>query len=116
MQLGIKEIFETSATFPLLARGGASEGKLKVSNIIQKSGIVVDEKGKFLHRSCFMESINKIFSFSGTTAWSATEIELVNKFGGEPREFVVDRPFLFYIEDDTTGAKLFSGRVNNPEF
>lgn len=95
-RLGIKEIFENTATFPLLARGGASEGKLKVSNIIQKSGIVVDEKG--------------------TTAWSATEIELVNKFGGEAREFVVDRPFLFYIEDDTTGAKLFSGRVNNPEF
>lgn len=60
----------------------------------------------------------RIYSFKslGTTAWSATEIELVNKFGGEPREFVVERPFLFYIEDDTTGAKLFTGRVNNPEF
>lgn len=95
-QLGIADIFETNATFPLLARGGKTEGRLKVSNIIQKSGIVVDEKG--------------------TTAWSATEIELVNKFGGEPREFIVDRPFVFYIEDDTNGAKLFSGRVNNPEF
>jgi len=95
-KLGIKDIFENTATLPLLARGGPSEGKLKVSNIIQKSGIVVDEKG--------------------TTAWSATEIELVNKFGGEPREFVADRPFLFYIEDDTTGAKLFSGVVNNPEY
>jgi serine protease inhibitor len=79
-----------------LARGGASEGKLKVSNIVQKSGIVVDEKG--------------------TTAYAATEIELVNKFGGEPKEFVANRPFLFFIEDDTTGAKLFTGRVNNPEY
>lgn len=59
---------------------------------------------------------DETFSSSGTTAWSATEIELVNKFGGEPREFVADRPFLFYIEDDTTGAKLFTGRVNDPEF
>lgn len=50
--MGISEIFENSATFPLLARGGSSEGKLKVSNIIQKSGIIVEEKG--------------------TTAWSAT--------------------------------------------
>ena len=50
--MGISEIFENTATFPLLARGGNSEGKLKVSNIIQKSGIIVDEKG--------------------TTAWSAT--------------------------------------------
>ena len=44
-QLGIREIFTTNATLPLLARGGASENKLMVSNIIQKSGIVVDEKG-----------------------------------------------------------------------
>jgi len=95
--MGITEIFENSATFPLLARGGNSEGKLKVSNIIQKSGIVVDEKG--------------------TTAWSATEIELVNKFGDDkPREFIVDQPFLFYIEDDSTGAKLFAGRVSDPKF
>lgn len=50
--MGITDIFENSATFPLLARGGSSEGKLKVSNIVQKSGIVVDEKG--------------------TVAWSAT--------------------------------------------
>lgn len=50
--MGITDIFENTATFPLLARGGSSEGKLKVSNIVQKSGIVVDEKG--------------------TTAWSAT--------------------------------------------
>lgn len=50
--MGITEIFKNSATLPLLARGGTSEGKLKVSNIIQKSGIIVDEKG--------------------TTAWSAT--------------------------------------------
>jgi serine protease inhibitor len=45
--MGITEIFENTATLPGLARGGATEGKLKVSNIIQKSGIVVDEKGKF---------------------------------------------------------------------
>lgn len=44
-QLGIREIFTTNATLPLLARGGQSENKLRVSNIIQKSGIVVDEKG-----------------------------------------------------------------------
>jgi serine protease inhibitor len=94
--MGITEIFENTATFPLLARGGSSEGKLKVSNVVQKSGIVVDEKG--------------------TVAWAATEIELVNKFGGAPMEFVADHPFLFYIEDDVTGAKLFAGRVSDPKF
>ena len=44
------------------------------------------------------------------------EIELVNKFGGEPKEFIADHPFVFYIEDDTTGAKLFAGRVTNPDY
>ncbi|CAO1331347.1 unnamed protein product [Diamesa serratosioi] len=95
-KLGIRDIFTTNATLPLLARGGQSENKLMVSNIIQKSGIVVDEKG--------------------TIAFAATEIELVNKFGGEAREFICDRPFVFYIEDETTGAKLFAGRVNDPEY
>lgn len=45
-----------------------------------------------------------------------SEIELVDKFGGDAREFIADHPFLFYIEDDKTGAKLFSGIINNPEF
>lgn len=48
LQLGITEIFENTATLPLLARGGTSEGKLKVSNIIQKSGIDVNEKGELI--------------------------------------------------------------------
>lgn len=60
-QLGIRDIFETNATFPLLARGGKSEGKLKVSNIIQKSGIVVDEIGikafNFSHDLLILNSI-----------------------------------------------------------
>jgi serine protease inhibitor len=44
-QLGITAIFENTATLPQLARGGSSEGKLKVSNIVQKSGIIVNEIG-----------------------------------------------------------------------
>lgn len=45
------------------------------------------------------------------------EIELVNKFGDDkPKEFIADHPFMFYIEDDITGAKLFAGRVTDPKF
>ena len=31
-----------------------------------------------------------------------------------PLEFRADRPFLFYLVDDTTGAILFQGRVADP--
>ncbi|CAG9798316.1 unnamed protein product [Chironomus riparius] len=94
--IGINEIFESSATFPLFARGGGSQGKLKVSNIIQRLGVIVDEKG--------------------VVANSAIGVEHVIKFGGEQKEFIADHPFVFYIEDDTTGSKLFAGRVSDPDY
>jgi serpin B len=34
--------------------------------------------------------------------------------GGSPPSFVVDRPFLFFIVDETAGAVLFQGRIADP--
>jgi serine protease inhibitor len=31
-----------------------------------------------------------------------------------PEPFNVDRPFLFYITDDVTGAVLFAGAISDP--
>lgn len=93
--LGIRQIFSDEASLPLLSRGSGLEGRLKVSNIIQKSGLVVDEKG--------------------STAFAATEVGLVNKFGDDGiREFVANRPFVFMIEDERNSAILFSGKVVDP--
>ena len=95
MQLGIKDIFTNQASLPLLARGADVENRLKVSKILQKAGIDVNEKG--------------------STAFAATAVVLVNKFGGDTlREFHANRPFIFLIEDETTGTVLFSGKVTNP--
>ena len=35
-------------------------------------------------------------------------------FERTPYEFTADHPFLFIIQDDTTGAALFVGRVTKP--
>lgn len=86
-------MFTNQASFPLLARGEAVKDRLRVSNVIQKTGIEVNEQG--------------------STAYAATQVSLVNKFGGD-YEFIANRPFLFLIEDETTGTLIFSGKVTNP--
>jgi serine protease inhibitor len=34
--------------------------------------------------------------------------------GGAPPSFIVDRPFLFFVVDETTGAILFQGKIVDP--
>lgn len=95
VQLGIAEIFTSQASLPLLARGADAYDKLQVSKILQKTGISVNERG--------------------STAFTATEVLLVNKFGGDTtKEFIANRPFVFLIEDESTGTLLFAGKVSNP--
>jgi len=93
--IGIKSIFTNEASLPALARGADVAGRLQVSKILQKAGIFVNEQG--------------------STVYAATEISIVNRFGGDTtREFIANRPFVFIIEDETTGTLLFSGKVTNP--
>lgn len=91
--MGIHDIFTDSASLPLLSRGAGLNSQLHVSNVVQKAGIQVDEQG--------------------STVYAATEISLVNKFGDSTKEFVANRPFVFYIQDETTGALLFAGKITN---
>jgi serine protease inhibitor len=54
----------------------------------------------------------------GTEAAAATAVAMLARVGGatpaKPEVFRVDRPFLFYIVDDATGAILFQGRIVDP--
>lgn len=66
-----------------------------MSNFDQSSGIVVNEKGSTVH--------------------SADVNTLINRFG-EDIEFNADHPFIFTIEDETTGTLLFTGKFIKPEW
>ncbi|MCJ7827082.1 MAG: serpin family protein, partial [Demequinaceae bacterium] len=51
----------------------------------------------------------------GTEAAAATAIIMdLSSMPGESQEVKVDRPFLYLIRDDVTGAVLFIGRVLDP--
>ena len=73
----------------------ASEERLVISQIVHRAVIEVQEEG--------------------TEAAAATAIEMSRTSAPpSPEPFRVDRPFLFYVVDDATGAILFQGRVADP--
>lgn len=95
LQLGINSIFSSNASLAGLARGQqVTANQLIVTAVEHKAGIAIDEEG--------------------TVAYAATEAQLVNKIGSGVKKFIVDRPFFFYIEQETTGNIVFAGKVTDP--
>ncbi len=92
--LGAGLAFSDSADF-----GGIGEERLKISEVVHKAFVEVNEEG--------------------TEAAAATAIEmdlcLAELETPEPKVFQADHPFLFFIRDRNTNSVLFSGRVLEPE-
>jgi serpin B len=86
--MGMPEAFSDSADYS----GINGARNLHVQNVIHKAIIAVDEKG--------------------TTASAATGVSV--GVVSLPPTLVVDRPFLFFIRHNPTGAILFQGRVVDP--
>ncbi|XP_022045055.1 protein Z-dependent protease inhibitor [Acanthochromis polyacanthus] len=86
--MGMSSIFSVSANLTRLSK----DGGLKVSEVLHKAVIEVDE--------------------TGTTAAAATTIGIIPY--SLPRRFTVDRPFFFFIYHEDTNCLLFMGRVIDP--
>ncbi|XP_039431804.1 serine protease inhibitor 2-like [Culex pipiens pallens] len=96
-KIGIREIFSMDRSLPLLARGKGARDQVRISQVLQKVGITVDE--------------------TGSDASVAGGITLTNKVNTVPdglQLFNANRPFAFFIEDEATGLCLFAGKVENP--
>lgn len=95
--MGMRRAFDPArADFGALARprGGHGAVGLFVGKALQKVFVEVNEEG--------------------TEAAAATGIDMLTSAPPPPIPFVVDRPFLFLLRDEVTGADLFIGRVADP--
>jgi serpin B len=93
-QLGMEIAFTDWADF-----SGISNIALCISNVIQKTSVAIDEKG-------------------GEAA-AVTTVEMIGTSIGPSNPptavFRADRPFLFAIRENSTGAVLFIGKIGNPK-
>ena len=71
-------------------------GELKISRVIHDAFIEVDEKG--------------------TEAAAATVVEILERtsFPSTPTLVTLDKPFVFFIQENHSGAILFIGKLGNP--
>lgn len=94
--LGLRQMFQNTASFPGIARGTYAKAlrRLVVSDVIQKTGIVINEEG--------------------AEAYAATDVQVGNKNKEPTVIFNASHPFLFFVEDQRSGSILFIGKVVDP--
>jgi len=89
-KMGLTAPFGGGADF-----SGISKGSLEIQQIIHKAIVEVDE--------------------TGTVAAAVTAVAMGRgAMSQPPPSFKVDRPFMFFLVDNQTGAILFMARVNDP--
>lgn len=89
--MGMEEAFTDNADF-----SGISDGRLKISRVVHKAVVEVNEEG------------------SEAAAVTKVEVWFTSLEENSP-EFIADRPFLFFITEDTTDTILFMGKLYDPQ-
>ena len=96
-QAGMVRAFDDEdADFSGMSGRPPSEAPLAISEIVHSAVIDVMEEGTV------------------AAAATALTVRAAGIAAQQPEVFLVDRPFLFYIVDDATGAILFQGRIVDP--
>lgn len=90
--LGVEAAFDSGAADFTGIATPPEDGNLYITGAFHQAFVKVDE--------------------AGTEAAAATGVVVGND--SEPMPIIADRPFLFVIQDDLTGAILFIGRVTDP--
>lgn len=95
--MGLTDVFRASADFSGMVDLVEADEPLMINGVIHRANITVDEKGTEAAAAALM-------AFAG------------GAFGvpDEPIDFIVDRPFLYFIYDPRNRAILFMGRVLDP--
>ena len=91
--MGMSDAFDKEADFA----GMTDSAKLRISNIVHEAFVSVDEEGTE--------------AAAATGMWAIPEDYRPPL---EPITITLDRPFIFLIRDEPTGAILFLGRVMDP--
>ncbi|MEI8257979.1 MAG: serpin family protein [Deltaproteobacteria bacterium] len=98
--LGVLLAFDRGAAdFTGIAPIAHPDDRLYVSEAFHKAFIAVDETGT---------------EAAAATAVVVTATSAAMLPPAPPQPFVVDRPFLFFLRDTSSGAILFAGRVEDP--
>jgi serine protease inhibitor len=96
--IGLKTVFDLSGAADFSSLGTNIDGApIYLSAVTQSIRLVVDEQGNL-----------------GLPATSASAEPAVDSSAAAPAAFTVDRPFVFFICDQQTGALLFFGRIVDP--
>ena len=91
-ELGLGIAFTDHADFSRITPGGG----IFISRVIHQTFIDVNEEG--------------------TEAAAATIVEMIESAVPEVTQFRADKPFLYMIKENSTGALLFMGKVGKPEY
>ncbi|KAF7268462.1 hypothetical protein GWI33_018352 [Rhynchophorus ferrugineus] len=91
---GFRTMFQNTASFPKIAKGNTTVlRKIVINDILQTTGIEIDEEGSI--------------------AYAATDVIIGNKIGLSDT-FNATQPFLFFIQEDKEGVVFYVGKVENP--